>query len=398
MLRSFLVHPFRLFLCSLLMAALLAVVPGSAQESSAPTIETTAKQAILIDGESGAVLFEKSADEPFEPASLAKLMTMDLVFDALAKGKIALDQTFAVTEHAWRTGGAPSGAATMFAKLNSEVPVEALIRGAIVQGANDAAIALAEGMAGTEGAFAMLMNQRAEELGLKHSRFVNPTGLPADGQQVSARDMAVLARHIERSYPDLYKIYAEPSYEWNKIFQRNRNPLLEMDIGADGMGTGYTESSGYSLVGVTHGEDRTTILVVSGLASAKERASEARRLLEWARDSFRRQTLFAASDVVGTAEVYGGTQSSVALTPSQDLVALVPEQAPDSVTAHIKYVGPLKAPVEQGTKVANIEIRIGERLSLTAPLYTAESIAVGSFSGRALEAAGELAFGWLKML
>lgn len=385
-----------------LFAACILVVnvtsyPAVAQEPAAESrIETAAKQALLVDGETGTVLFQKAPDAPFPPASLAKMMTMEIVFAALRAGELRLDTEFSISEHAWRTGGAPSGSSTMFAKLNSRVPVEALIRGTIVQSANDAAIAIAEGMEGSEEAFAQRMNERARELGMTASRFVNPTGLPADGQEVTVRDLLTLARHIRATYPEYYKIYAEPAFEWNGIFQRNRNPLLAMELGADGMGTGYTEASGYALVGVTQKGGRVTLLAMSGLETSKERAEEARRLLTWAEEAFEPRTLFESGASIGAANVFGGSSGSVPLAVSQPVKLLVPVDGQDRVSAQIRYTGPLIAPIEEGDRVASLEIRVDEDIVLTQALYAGTSVFAGDFADRAMGAVKELAVGWLR--
>ncbi|BDA84628.1 D-alanyl-D-alanine carboxypeptidase [Aureimonas sp. SA4125] len=381
---------------SLVLACLISASAALGAEPAG--LETKARQALIVDGETGAVLFEKDADTRFPPASLAKLMSMEVVFEAIEAGRLSPTQEFTVSEHAWRTGGAPSGTSTMFAKLNSSVAVEALIRGTIVQAANDAAIILAEGMAGSEEAFAGLMNETAARLGLSRSTFVNPTGLPAEGQAVTARDLVRLARHIRSTHTQFYGIYAEPSFEWNKIFQRNRNPLLPMNIGATGMGTGYTEASGYSIVGVTEREGRTTIIVLGGLESIKDRTEEARRLLDWSNTSFRRRELFAAGVRVGSATVFGGGQAEVSLLTRTPLVAYVPQDHPERVSARVRYAGPLLAPVVAGAEVGQIEVLIDGRVSIAQPLFAAESVEQGTFAARALDAAQELAFGWIRSL
>lgn len=364
-------------------------------EEQADLVETSAKEALIIDGETGAVLFQRNPDMRFPPASLAKLMTMAVVFDELKAGRLSLDKTFLVSEHAWRTGGAPSGTSTMFAEVNSQVPVEALIKGTIVQSANDAAIALAEGISGSEAEFAELMNEKARALGMEDSHFVNPTGLPAEGQYVTVRDMITLARHIEADYPDLYAIYSQPAFEWNGIFQRNRNPLLSMEIGADGLGTGYTEASGYSLIGVLKRGDRETFLAIGGLESPEARAAEAKKLLEWSQSAFRREELFAAGETIGRAEVYGGTVPVVGLKTREPVIGFVPVGAEDTVKATIHYEGPLRAPIGENDRVGRIDIAINGKLSVSGDLFAAESVPQGSFSSRALDAAGEFAFGWL---
>ncbi|KQT60351.1 MULTISPECIES: D-alanyl-D-alanine carboxypeptidase family protein [unclassified Aureimonas] len=384
-------------ICLSLSPAALVSAAAAADRASAP-VETKARQALIVDGETGAVLFEKDAAAPFPPASLAKLMTMEVVFEALEAGKLSLDQTFPVSEHAWRTGGAPSGTSTMFAGLNSSVPLDALIRGTIVQAANDATIIIAEGMAGSEPGFAGLMNEAAKTLGLAGSHFVNPSGLPAEGQSVTARDLVTLARHIEEHHPNFYAIYAEPSFEWNKIFQRNRNPLLAMGIGATGMGTGYTEASGYSLMGVTDRAGRKTFLALGGLDSIKDRTEEARRLLDWSNDTFERAELFAAKTPFGAASVYGGVVSNVPVETHEPIVVYVPKEREDAVKAEFVYDGPLLAPVEAGQKIGRLSILIDGRESLSADLFAATAVEQGTFASRAMGAARELAFGWIRAL
>ncbi|TIX05913.1 MAG: D-alanyl-D-alanine carboxypeptidase, partial [Mesorhizobium sp.] len=219
---------------------LLSLTPAAAQ-----LFETKAAQAFMIDAETGTVLFSKDADRPIQPASLAKLMTIEVVFNAIKSGRVTLDDTFVVSENAWRTGGAPSGTSTMFAKLKSTIRLEDLIQGVTVQAANDGCIIIAEGFAGSEANFATEMTERARQIGLEKSTFVNSTGLPADGQQTTVRELALLALHIWRSYPDLYRYYGQKDFTWNKITQRNRNPLLAMDIGADGLAIGRSEASGF---------------------------------------------------------------------------------------------------------------------------------------------------------
>lgn len=381
-----------------LLSALFLMMAGTAkgQDDADPGMMTKASAALMVDGATGTVLFSKNPDMPFPPASLAKMMTIEIVFEAIKSGRLSLDRTFKVSEYAWRTGGAPSRTSTMFAALNSDVPVSALIRGAIVQSANDAAIILAEGLEGSEAAFAERMNARAEELGLSDSHFVNATGLPADGQVVTARDLVKLARHIRKTYPELYKIYAEPSFEWNKIFQRNRNPLLAMEVGADGMETGYTEASGYALVGVTEQNGRSTYLAMSGLESAEERSAEARKLLEFAADQFEQRTVFAGGETVGLAEVFGGAAGEVPLASKRPIEPLLPSGEPDQISAAVRYDAPLVAPIEAGSQVAMLDILVDEKIVLTVPLEAKRSVVQGSFAERALDAASELALGWLR--
>ncbi|MDZ5697714.1 D-alanyl-D-alanine carboxypeptidase family protein [Chelativorans sp. M5D2P16] len=381
--------------CQSVLAAfvLLALLPA---EANAQPFETKAKQAYMIDAETGTVLLSKNPDTPFPPASIAKLMTMEVVFEALKSGRLSLDDGFYVSEHAWRTGGAVSGTATMFAEVTSTVPLEALIRGAVIQSANDACIAIAEGMAGAEESFAGLMTQRARRLDLEKSTFVNATGLPAEGQQVTAREMTSLAQHIWREYPEYYGYFSEPDFEWNGIRQRNRNPLLPMEIGADGLKTGYTEESGYAIVASIARQGRRLFLTLGGLESERERAEEARKVLDWGMRGFEMRTLFAEGEVIGAASVYGGAKSSVALRPAKPVAILVPLTEPERLSARIVYEGPVPAPVEEGAEIGTLQIWLGDTLSREAPVYAGEPVARGTLHQRALDAVGELLIGWMR--
>ncbi|PRD42200.1 D-alanyl-D-alanine carboxypeptidase [Phyllobacterium phragmitis] len=372
---------------------------GSAIASSvclAQPFETKARQALLIDDATGTVLFSKDPGELIPPASLAKLMTMEVVFDALTKGELSLNQTFPVSEYAWRTGGAPSGTSTMFAKIKSTPRVEDLIQGVIVQSANDGCIVLAEGMAGSEERFARRMTERARRLGLEKSVFVNATGLPAPGQKVSIEELVALARHIRRTYPQFYKYYAQESFTWNNIFQRNRNPLLRLNIGADGLSTGYTQESGYALIASAERNGRRLFLGMSGLASDKERAEEARKLIEWGMDGFEDVLLFPDNGVVGEASVYGGEHSEVKLRTGKAIELLLPKQDRPPLKARIVYNGPLIAPVEAGKPVGSLKIWMGDALVQEKPVFTAEAVKEGGIGKRAFDAALELSTGWIR--
>ncbi|MER9068636.1 D-alanyl-D-alanine carboxypeptidase [Mesorhizobium sp. M0902] len=370
---------------------MLSLVPASAQ-----LFETKAAQAFMIDAETGTVLFSKDADRLIPPASLAKLMTMEVVFDAIKSGRMTLEDTFVVSENAWRKGGAPSGTSTMFAKLKSTIRLEDLIQGVTVQAANDGCIVIAEGMAGSEANFAAQMTERARQIGLQKSTFVNSTGLPADGQQTSVRELALLALHIWRNYPDLYRYYGQKDFTWNKISQRNRNPLLAMDIGADGLAVGASEQSGFGIVGSVSHNGTRVIAAMSGLANDRERAEEARKLIDWGVRSFEKTEVFAKDEVVGEAQVFGGAKSGVALKAKGPVQIFLPITNRDKLTARIVYDGPVAAPVEEGQPVGTLRVWIGDTLSQETPLFAAESIGVGSLPQRALGAAKELAVGWLR--
>lgn len=375
---------------------IMALVMSGSAHAQGQLFETTAPHAYLIEAESGTILYSKEADELIPPASLAKLMTMEVVFNALRNGRLSLDDEFEVSEYAWREGGAMSGGSTMFAELGSFIRLEDLIQGVIIQSANDGCIIIAEGMAGSEQNFAQLMTERARQIGLERSVFKNSTGLPAEGQHVSIKELVTLARHIWREYPDYYAYYSQPDFTWNGITQRNRNPLLRTNIGADGMKTGYTEASGYAIVGSAERDGRRFFLAMSGMQSERERAEQARRVLEWGMRAFEPIDLFEEGEVVGEVRTYGGDKSRVALSAQGPVSILVPVGNRDRMTARIVYDGPVMAPVEAGTRIGSLRIWLGDTLSQETPLYAAESVATGRLHQRALDAIEELAIGWIR--
>jgi D-alanyl-D-alanine carboxypeptidase (penicillin-binding protein 5/6) len=350
----------------------------------------------MIDAETGTILFSKNADKLIPPASLAKLMTMEVVFHAIKAGRLTLEDKFVVSENAWRNGGAKSGGSTMFAELGSSIRLEDLIKGVVVQSANDGCIIIAEGMAGSEANFAKLMTERAREIGLPNSIFKNPHGLPAEGQLVTVRELVLLAQHIWRDYPDFYKYFGLPEFTWNGIRQRNRNPLLTMNIGADGMKTGFTDKSGYAIVGSVEREGRRLFVAMSGMESENERSEEARKMLDWGIRAFQKVALFKDGEAIGEAKVYGGERSTVPLVARGPVDIFVPITSRDRMVARIVYTGPMLAPVEQGARVGALKVSIGETLSQETPLFAAESVERGSLSQRALGAVEELLVGWLR--
>jgi D-alanyl-D-alanine carboxypeptidase (penicillin-binding protein 5/6) len=353
--------------------------------------QSAAAQALLVDFESGATLYEKNADARFPASALVKLMTAELVFRELKDGRLHLDDTFHVSEHAWRTGGAHAHATASFLDVNSNVRIEDLLRGLIVQSGNDAAIVLAEGMTGSEEAFADQMNKRAAELGLAHSSFVDPWGRDDPNQKVTARDMARLAAYIIREYPDDYHYFGEKEFTWNKIRQLNRNPLLSAEPGADGLKTGDAPDNGLSLVGSAVQDGQRLIVVVAGLKTAAERGEEARKLLEWGFHAFEPRLLFQPGDVVGTASVFGGDVSEVPLTCDQPIKVFLARGGQERLTAKIVYRGPLAAPVAAGAQVATLRVWRGDTLALEAPLRTQTAVALGGLGKRAFDASMEFA-------
>lgn len=374
--------------CSLLVTASIC---AGVTRSSAQAVQTSVPQAILIDSATRTVLFEKDADTPVIPASTVKIMTAEVVFHELSLGHIKLDDYFPISENAWRFGGAPSRGSSMFAAVNSRVRVEDLIRGLVIVSGNDSAIALAEGIGGSEAAFAATMTQRARELGLKSSTFTNSWGRGDPQQTVTTRDMVILADHVIRNYPDLYKYFAETEFTWNKIKQANRNPLLSMNIGADGLKTGNIDASGYGLVGSAVQNGQRLILALYGAQSAKERAAEALKLLLWGFRSFETRTVFKAGEAIGKAKVYGGDSSDVPLVAGSDVRILVPRTSAERLSGRIVYSGPLIAPVEAGMPVGRLEISRGSTSILDVPLVTGATAERGALPTRALDAGFEFA-------
>lgn len=388
--------PFRLASPFAALFAMALVLLSAVGAGGQQLFETKAAQAFMIDAETGTVLFSKDADASIQPGSLAKLMTLEMAFDAIKSGRMTPDSTFVVSEHAWRTGGAPSGTSTMFAKLKSEIRLEDVIQGIAVQAANDGCIIVAEGFAGSEQNFARQMTERARKLGLKTSTFVNATGLPAEGQKTTVRELAMLALHLWRSYPDFYRYFGQKDFTWNKILQRNRNPLLAMDIGGDGLAVGASEQSGFGIVGSATQGGKRVIVAMSGLANDRERAEEARKLVEWGLHSFEKTEIFAEGEVIGEAQVFGGDKAGVALKAKGPVDIFVPTANPDRITARIVYKGPVSAPVQVGQQVGALRIWVGDTLSQETPLFAAESVGVGTLPQRALDAVKELAVGWLR--
>ena len=366
-------------------------VQGAKKEDAG--YDTDAPTAILIEAESGSVLFEKNADELRAPSSMLKLMTVEVVFDALKRGDVKLTDQYRVSENAWRKGGAPAGASTMFAALKSNVPVEDLLRGAIIQSGNDSCMILAEGLAGNEKAFAERMTKRARELGLSKSTFANSNGLPDPGNKMTVRELGQLARHIIRTYPENYKIFGEREFTWNKIRQPNRNPLLGVFDGADGLKTGFTKEGGYGMVGSAMREGLRLIVVVNGLEDPDDRASEAKKLLEWGFRNFETRALFAAEQPVGVVKVFGGDAGSVQVASPVPVKVMVQKNGTDKLIARIVYNGPLRAPVVPGQPVGTVRVWRGSNLAVEMPVVAVEAVGTGSTMRRALDGASELVIG-----
>jgi D-alanyl-D-alanine carboxypeptidase (penicillin-binding protein 5/6) len=389
---------------SALLAAIVAVsfiVSFVAAGRAAPAVvakkddtsQTSVPNAILLDPDSNSVLFEKNGDQPIAPASLAKLMTLEYVFNEIKQGRAKLDDEFTISENAWRKGGAPSHGSTMFAVLNSKVRLDDLIHAIIVDSANDACIAIAEGLAGNEAAFGAMLTKRAREIGLENSTFTNATGYSDPGLHVTVRDLAQLARHIMQTYPDFYPYFAERDFTWNKIHQTNRNPLLGLGIGADGLKTGETTEAGFNLVGSAVEDNLRLIVVVTGAKSDKERAEEARKLLEWGFHSFESRVLFAEGQTIGEAKVFGGDTGYVPLIGPGTIQMMLPRNNSERLLARVVYTGPVPAPVNKGQTIGKLKVWRGDNLALEVPLTAAEDVGRGTMPQRAMDGATELMIG-----
>ncbi|MGI9463447.1 MAG: D-alanyl-D-alanine carboxypeptidase family protein, partial [Aestuariivirgaceae bacterium] len=367
-------------LCAVLMLPLLAV--SVLAQSEAGGFQTKAKFAILMDSRSGKVFFEKDANELMAPASMSKIMTMLMVFERLRSGAMKLDDEFTISEDAWRRGGASSGGSTMYAVLNSRVKLRDLMKGVIIQSANDACIAIAEGIAGSEAAFGDMMTKRARELGLTKSTFRNSTGLPHPEHKMTAFELATLARYLIEVFPENYKLYSEREFTWNNIRQHNRNPLLGSYPWADGIKTGFIREAGYGLVGSAVRSGRRLIVVVNGLRSKSERGREAQKLLDWGFRKFRQISVFGRGETVSQARVWGGEKSWVALIAKEPVNMLLATEERDTAKAEIVYKGPLRAPIREGMQVGFIRLSVDGRAVSQQPLYTGGNVDAGGSQWR----------------
>lgn len=375
--------------------AVIAGLTAATAPVSAQSIETDAREALLVDFETGTVLFDKDADQAMPPSSMSKMMTVFMLFERLKEGSLSLDETFRVSENAWRKGGAASGGSTMFLEPNTEVRVEDLLQGIIVQSGNDACIVAAENLMGSEEAFAEAMNRRAKEIGMTGSHFVNATGLPDPNHYVTARDLALLARKLITEFPEFYPIFEEEKFTYNGITQSNRNPLLYTMPGADGLKTGHTEVAGYGLTASAVQGDRRQILVVNGLGSVKARSSESQKLMDWGFRNFDNRMLFTKGETVEAAEVWLGRQATVPLTVTEDVELTLPRRAAQTMEVKVNYTGPIPAPITKGTELATLEITGTDMAKpVEIPLVAATDVARQGFFGRMMAAAQHLIFGF----
>jgi D-alanyl-D-alanine carboxypeptidase (penicillin-binding protein 5/6) len=373
-------------------AAHAKAAPGKAQPAQAAPapsgpnsgpIDTLATHALIVEAETGAVLLDKGADERIPTASLSKVMTAYVVFDMLKQGRAKLDDELPVSETAWRTQGSKS-----FVPLGGHIKIDDLLRGMIVQSGNDACIVLAEGLAGSQAAFVDLMNRKAKEIGLTNSHFADVDGLPNPDHYSTARDLAKLALRTIADFPEYYHYFGEKDYSFNNINQGNRNPLLYRDIGADGLKTGHTEESGYSLLASAHRDSRRVILVLGGMPSMKARAQEGERLTEWAFREFNDYQLFSAGAKVDDAEVWLGAAAKVPLTLAHDLVVTMPRKSRKDMKVTLAYNSPVPAPIGQGQEIGKVVVTAPDMTQVEAPLFAAASIArMGAFGRMAMVAA-----------
>jgi D-alanyl-D-alanine carboxypeptidase (penicillin-binding protein 5/6) len=340
---------------------------------------TSAEEAILMDYDTGQVLFKKNAHRKMPTASMSKLMTLYMVFWALEADRISMDDTFRVSRKSWEMGGSQ-----MFLEVDDQVSVEDLIHGVIVHSGNDAALTLAEGVGGTEKSFVKAMNDKANELGMDNSHFANASGLPDPDHYSTAHDLALLARATIKNFPEYYKLFDEKEFTYNNIKQSNRNPLLYRDIGADGLKTGHTKEAGYGLIASGKQDGRRAILVLNGLPSEKARAQEGARLLEWGLKGFDNVKLYVAEETVVKAPVVLGHKNRVPLMLSRDVTVTVPKIARDELKVMATYTRPLKAPVERGKKVGTLKVHIPKGETREYPLKTAQKVEGKGFFAKTL--------------
>ncbi len=347
--------------------------------------ETQASHALVVDHATGAALFEKDADTAAPTASMSKLMTLYMLFEAIDQGRVTLDTTFEVSARAHAMGGS-----RMFLEIGEQVRVDDLIRGIIVQSGNDACVVVAEGLAGTEETFAKQMNARAAALGLTHTNLTNSSGWPEPGHVMSARDLVELSRRIIDEFPDFYEYFKETEFTWNGISQPNRNPLLTLGIGADGLKTGHTVEAGYGLVGSAVQNGQRIVFMVNGLDGVSERAAETTSLVKWAYGAFDTVRFFSEGDVVVEADVWLGEDSSVPLIAPRDLQMLVERERREGLKAEIRYAGPIEAPIAEGQALGELVVMVPGNEPVSFDLVAGASVPRGGIMTR-LNAATRLA-------
>ena len=384
---------FAVFVCFL-----TTLISGAQSTLAQARFSTKASHAVLMDAATGAILYQKRADELMPPASMSKLMTLAVVFKALKEGKLQLSDKFTMSVNAWRTGGAPSRTSAMFVPVNKQATLEQLIKGIVIQSGNDAAICVAEGIAGSEAAFAKLMTAEARRIGLEKSTFGNATGLPHPKQLMTAIELAKLGKFLIVTYPEYYPWFGEKKFKYRRYNFYNRNPLIFLDIGADGLKTGSLKESGHGMVASAVQKGRRLIAVVNGLKTKRERKDETRKFLEWGFRSFGEFRLFDPGQVVGHARVWGGEAMYVPLVGSEAngvKVALPRFPADQRIRAEVVYNKPLKAPVKEGDMVARLRVTSSASAVSEVPLYAKQDIARVGVPRRGLDSLLFMALGWL---
>ena len=378
-----------LALMTTLVLVILAMLAGAARAQ--PTVETSADQAILVDMETGSVLLEKEADSPMPTSSMSKIMTVYMLFEALEDGRLSLDEMLPVSEYAWRKGGSK-----MFVEVGTEVRVEDLIRGIVVQSGNDASIVIAEALGGTEEGFAQAMTERARQLGMRNTNFANSTGWPDPNHFSTARDLAILSQRLIEDFPQYYHYFAETEFTFSEIRQGNRNPLLYRNMGADGLKTGHTEDAGYGLAASAVQDERRLVLVVNGLASVNARADESARLMSWGFREFDNVALFDGGETVETAEVWLGQTETVPLVLADDLIVTLRRSLRSDLSVVAQVEEPVRAPIAAGDRLGKLIVTAPGSPSMELPLLAGADVAEKGFFARAAANAGQLLFGWLK--
>ena len=357
--------------------------------TAANALETAASQVILVDFDTGEVLFEKAADTVMAPASMTKMMTLYLLFQRVRDGAISLDDTMLVTDKAWKMKGSK-----MFVEVDKRVRVADLVRGIVVHSGNDASVVVAEGIAGSERDFAEEMTATAREIGMVNTNFTNATGWPDPEHQTTARDLAILAARTIRDFPEFYHYYKEKTFTYNEIRQGNRNPLLyKEDLGADGLKTGYTKESGYGIAASAVRQDRRLILVAHGMESARVRDRESQRLLDWGFREFNNYDLFTAGETVAEAPVWLGTSATVAMIIQRPLKITLPRKARRGMRVAAVYQAPIPAPIEIGAELAKVVITAPGVETIEFPLIAGEAVARLGFTGRIKAALSYLLWG-----
>ncbi|WP_424833174.1 D-alanyl-D-alanine carboxypeptidase family protein [Ruegeria sp.] len=350
--------------------------------------DTTARAAYVMDQKTGTVLLSKEADQPLPPASMSKLMTLYVAFEALRDGRLTLNETLPVSEHAMSYGGS-----TMFLNTQDRPTVEDLLRGIIVLSGNDACVVIAEALSpdGTEAGFARYMTQRGKQIGMDNSNFANSNGWPAAGHMMSVHDLAVLANRLISDFPEYYPLFAEEEFEFDgraPSNKRNRNPLLNLGIGADGLKTGHTQEAGYGLVGSAKQGDRRVIFVLTGLDSTGTRAEEAEAVVNWSFRNFVERTVANADEPIAEAKVWMGAQKTVGLVPQEDLTLLFPVLNDKDIDAEVVYDGPVNAPIRKGQQVAELVIKPEGLPEIRRPLVAAQDVPLGGFVVRMMTVGG----------